>query len=309
MKRIQYHRYGGLNELRLENFEIPEPGPRQIRVKVKAAGLNPMDFGIPTGRIKMMTGSKFPRGLGHDFAGIVEAVGPNVNGFKVGDEVFGGTGLKEAGCIAEQVIANEKDVWIKPAALSFEEAGSLCIVSFTAWTGLMAKAKLKAGQAVYINSGLGGVGRAATQIALLHGAKVTISCGKSRREEALALGVSEVVDYTHFDASKFSGRFDVVFDTHAGLTEKECEIMLKPSGVAVHVDFSFSKMLRYMFSRRHIIIVAKPSPEAVAGILEAAKQGKLVPLVGQTVSLSQAIPAIIELQKTGLPRGKLVVVP
>jgi NADPH:quinone reductase-like Zn-dependent oxidoreductase len=309
MKRIQYHRYGGLGELRLEEFELPQLGPHQVRVQVKAAGLNPMDLGIPTGRIKTLTGSKFPRGLGHDFAGVVLDVGAQVTQFKIGDKVFGGTGLKEAGCFSEQVIANDKDVWIKPSALSFEEAGSMCIVSFTAWTGLVTKAKLKAGQSVFIAGGLGGVGRAATQIALLRGAAVVVSCGASRRDEALAMGVAEAVDYVNFDAGKYRGRFDVVFDTHASLSEQECEVMLKQGGVAVHLDFSFSKMLRYMFSRRHIMIVAKRTPEAVSGILEAAQQGKLAPAVGNKVPLSQAIQAILEFQKTGLPRGKLVVVP
>jgi NADPH:quinone reductase-like Zn-dependent oxidoreductase len=309
MERIQYHRYGGLDGLQLEPFELPPPGPRQLRVRVKAAGLNPMDLGIPAGRIKMLTGSRFPRGLGHDFAGIVEAVGAAVTRFKVGDAVFGGTGLKEAGCFAEQLIANEEDTWLKPSALSFEEAGSLCVVGFTAWTGLMGKAKLKAGQSVFIHSGLGGVGRAATQIALLQGAKVVVSCGSTRRDEALALGVEEAVDYRAFDPRAYRSRFDVVFDTHADLSENQCEVMLAPTGIAIHVDFSFGKMIRYWFSSRHVVVVASPTPDAIAGILDAATRRKLVPAVGQTVPLAHAIPAIRAFQQTGLPRGKLVVVP
>lgn len=309
MKAIQYHRYGGPEVLQLEDVAVPEPGPGQVRVVVKAAGLNPMDMGIRQGLVKMMTGSKFPRGLGHDFSGIVEAVGSEVTRFKAGDEVFGGAGLKEAGCFAEKVIANEKDVWMKPPALSFEEAGAMSVVSFTAWTGLVAKAKVKAGQTVFINGCLGGVGRAATQIALLKGAKVTGSCGASRVEDAKALGVSEVVDYNGLDPSQHRGRFDIVFDTQAKLSMKQCEIMLKRGGVAVHVDFSPLKFLRCLFSRRHFVIIANPDAEAVAGVTAAAAQRMIVPHVGRTVPLSQAIPAIIDYEATGLPRGKLVITP
>ena len=90
MKRIQYHRYGGPEELRMEEVALLEPGRGQIRVRIKAAAANPMDWKIRNGELKTMTGRRFPRGLGHDFAGVVEAVGPKVTRFKVGDEVFGG---------------------------------------------------------------------------------------------------------------------------------------------------------------------------------------------------------------------------
>jgi NADPH:quinone reductase-like Zn-dependent oxidoreductase len=96
--------------------------------------------------MKMMTGRKFPRGLGHDFAGVVEAVGPNVTRFKVGDEVFGATGLKEAGTFAEALVTEDKTVFLKPQSLSFEEAAALPIGSAAAWTALIDKAKLRAGQ-------------------------------------------------------------------------------------------------------------------------------------------------------------------
>ena len=122
MKRVQYHRYGGPEELRLEEVGLPEPGHGQIRVRIKAAAANPMDWKIRNGEMKMMTGWRFPRGLGHDFAGVVEAVGPQGTRFKVGDEVFGATGLKESGTFAEALVTEDKTVFLKPRSLSFEEA-------------------------------------------------------------------------------------------------------------------------------------------------------------------------------------------
>src|SRR5271156_783406 len=171
MRRVQYHRYGGPEELRLEEFSLPEPGRGQIRVQARAAAANPMDWKIRNGELKMMTGRSFPRGLGHDFAGVVEALGPAVTRLKVGDEVFGATGLKQSGTFAEALVTDEKTVFLKPRSLSFEEAAALPIVSATAWTALVDLAKLQAGQQVFITGCLGGVGRIAVQVARMRGAE------------------------------------------------------------------------------------------------------------------------------------------
>src|SRR3954462_3486894 len=101
MKRIQYHQYGGPGVLRFEDFEPARPGPGEVLVRVKAAAANPMDWKIRNGEMKIMTGRKFPRGLGHDFAGVVAAVGDGVTRLSVGDEVLGGASLKAAGAFAE----------------------------------------------------------------------------------------------------------------------------------------------------------------------------------------------------------------
>jgi NADPH:quinone reductase-like Zn-dependent oxidoreductase len=307
MKRIQYHRYGGPEVLCLEEFALAAPGRGQIRVRIRAAAANPMDRKIRSGELKMMTGRKFPRGLGHDFAGVVEAVGPNVTRFKVGDEVFGATGLKEAGTFAEALVTEEKTVFLKPRSLSFEEAAALPIVSATAWTALIDKAKLQAGQRVFITGCLGGVGRAAVQIAKMRGAEIAGSCSASRRDEALALGVREVVDYRAFDANTYRRRFDFVFDTYGALSLRQCGAMLKRGGVALHIVPTPLKMIWSMLSSRHQTIFGKVTPQSLAGIVEAVEEGKLAPTIGRTVPLSEAIPAIIELETTSLPSGKLVI--
>jgi NADPH:quinone reductase-like Zn-dependent oxidoreductase len=309
MKRIQYHRYGGPEELRMEEFALPEPGRGQIRVRVSAAAANPLDWKIRKGEMKIMTGRKFPRGLGHDFAGVVEAVGPNVTRLKVGDKVFGATGLKESGAFAEALIAEEKTVFLKPRSLSFEEAAALPTVSAAAWTAFIDKAKLRAGQRVFITGCLGGVGRAALQIAAMRGADIAGSCSASRRDEALALGAGKVVDYRAFDANAYRGRFDVVFDTHGALSLSQCGAMLKRGGLALHLVPTPRKLIWSMLSPRHHTVFTQVTPQSLEGIVEAVEQGKLSPTIGRTVPLSEAIPAIIELEKTSLPPGKLVVVP
>lgn len=104
MKRIQYHRYGGPEVMRLEDFEPRDLGADNVRVRVRAAAANPMDFGIRNGAMTMVTGRSFPRGMGYDFAGIVEAVGDDVTRLRVGDEVLGGAPIKWSGAFADVVV-------------------------------------------------------------------------------------------------------------------------------------------------------------------------------------------------------------
>jgi NADPH:quinone reductase-like Zn-dependent oxidoreductase len=309
MKRVQYHRYGGPEVLSVEEFALAAPGRGQIRVRIRAAAANPMDWKIRKGEMKMMTGRKFPRGLGHDFAGVVEAVGPNVTRFKVGDEVFGATGLKESGTFAEALVTEDKTVFLKPQSLSFEEAAALPIVSATAWNALIDKAKLQAGQRVFITGCLGGVGRVAAQIAGMRGAEIAGSCSASRRDEALALGVGEVVDYRAFDIAPYRHRFDVVFDTAGVLSLSQCGAMLKRRGMSLHIVPTPAKLIGCLLPSRHHLVFGNPTPQCMAGITEAVERGKLVPAIGRIAPLSEAISAVVELETTRLPKGKLVIVP
>lgn len=309
MKRVQYLHYGGPEELRLDEVTPPDAGRGQIRVQVRAAAANPMDWKIRRGEMKMLSGSQFPRGLGHDFAGVVEAVGPGVERLKVGDEVFGVTSIRQAGAFAEYVVADEKNVGLKPPSVSFEQAAALTIVSVTAWNGLVAKARLRAGQSVFITGCLGGVGRSAVQIARMRGANVVGSCSASGREEALALGVSEVVDYRAFDIASYQRRFDVVFDTAGALSLSQCGAMLKRRGMSLHIVPTSAKLIGCLLPSRHHLVFGNPTPQFMAGIAEALERGQLVPAIGRIVPLSEAISAVVELERTGSPKGKLVIVP
>jgi NADPH:quinone reductase-like Zn-dependent oxidoreductase len=309
MKRIQYLRYGAPEELRLDDVAPPAPGRGQIRVQVRAASINPMDGKIRRGEMKALSGRRFPRGLGHDFAGAVDAVGPDVQRLKVGDEVFGATSIGQAGAFADYVVADEKNVGLKPPSISFEQAAALTVVGLTAWNALIAKARLSAGQSVFITGCLGGVGRAAVQIARLRGAEIVGSCAASGRQEALALGVGEVVDYRAFDVAAYRQRFDVVFDTAGALSLAQCGAMLKRSGVSLHIVPTFAKMIGCLLPSRHYLVFGNPTPQSLAGVAEAAERGQLFPAIGRIVPLSEAVPALIKLERTGEPKGKLVIVP
>ncbi|MFG1495165.1 NADP-dependent oxidoreductase [Saccharospirillum sp. HFRX-1] len=308
MKTIQYDHYGAPGVLRLGERPIPEAGKGQVLVKVKAASVNPMDWKIRRGEMKFMSGSRFPRGLGHDFAGVVEALGADVDRVKVGDEVFGVSAIRQAGAFAEYLAVDEKSLWLKPPSVTFEQAAALTVVGITAWTGLMEKAKLSAGQSVFISGCLGGVGRSAVQLAQLVGARIVGSCSASTREQAVALGVDEVVDYRAFDVTHYRHRFDVVFDAAGALSLRQCGAMLKAGGKSLHIVPTPAKLLGCLLSSRHHLVFGQPNPQSMGGIGKAMEQGKLVAALGQVVPLTEAIPAIVELETTGLPKGKLVIV-
>ncbi len=309
MKRVQYLHYGAPEELRLDEVRPPDAGKGQIRVQVRAASANPMDWKIRRGEMKALSGFRFPRGLGHDFAGVVDAVGPGVERLKVGDEVFGVTSIRQAGAFAEYVVADEKNVGLKPPSISFEQAAALTIVGLTAWNALAAKARLGAGQSVFIAGCLGGVGRSAVQIARMRGANIVGSCSASGREEALAMGVGEVADYRAFDVASYPHRFDVVFDTVGALSLSQCGAMLKRGGMSLHIVPTPAKLIGCLLPSRHHLVFGNPTPQSLAGVAEAAEQGKLVPAIGRIAPLSEAISAVVELERTGSPKGKLVIVP
>jgi NADPH:quinone reductase-like Zn-dependent oxidoreductase len=309
VRRLQYHRYGGPNEVRLEEFKPTRPGPAQILVRVKAASVNPVDWKIRSGTLKFITGKRFPRAMGSDFSGIVEAVGTSVTRLKIGDEVLGMTSMKDSGAFAETVLIDEKLAVVKPPALSFEHAATLPVVGQTAWHGLVDKAHLRPGQSVFVHGCLGGVGRAVVHLARMLGAQVAGSCRGSAMEEARALGIYPVVDYQQLKIGSLTNQFDVVFDTAGTLSLKDGRALLKRGGVVLDIVLSSRKVVGILFSPQHKFVVGKHSPDVLAKIADAAAVGKLPPLIGRTVPLSQAISALAELEQRGTPKGKLVIVP
>jgi NADPH:quinone reductase-like Zn-dependent oxidoreductase len=164
MKRIQYHRYGGPEEMVLETYELRAPGSDEIVVLVKASSVNPADWKMRQGAMKFMTGRRLPRAMGTDFSGVVESVGADVTRFRAGDEVFGTVPLKPFGAFAEKLITKEKLTVKKPASISHEEAATLPTVGVTAWRAMVQKGRLKTEQTVFVNGAYGGVGQAAVHI-------------------------------------------------------------------------------------------------------------------------------------------------
>src|SRR5438128_11817124 len=202
MKAIVNCEYG-VDNLKLQEIGKPTPKDNEILVRVRAASINPVDGHLLRGALLMrpLTGLRKPKNtrFGGDFAGVVEAVGKNVTDFKPGDEVFGA----KRGAVADYicVLADHAAV-LKPANVTFEQAGSVSIAGFTALQGLRDKGRLQAGQKVLINGASGGVGTFAVQIAKAFGADVTGVCSTRNVDLVKSIGADRVIDYTKEDFTK-----------------------------------------------------------------------------------------------------------
>ena len=194
--------YGSTKPLRLGEMPEPELRDRDVLVQVHAAGVNPLDSKIRSGEFKMILPYQLPLILGNDVAGVVVRVGPKVQGFKPGDEVYARPNQDRIGTFAELIAMDEADVALKPKNLTMEEAGSIPLAGLTAWQALVERAKLKKGQKVLIQAGSGGVGTVAIQLAKHLGATVATTTSIANIELVKSLGADIVVDYRRDDFEK-----------------------------------------------------------------------------------------------------------
>ena len=306
-RRIQYHRYGGPDLMRIEEFEPSRPGRGEVLVRVRAAAANPMDWKIRSGEMKLMTGRKFPRGLGHDFSGVVQAVGEGVTRLRIGDDVLGAASLRAAGAFAELVIADEKAVVEKPADLSFEEAAALPIVGVTALQAMTGKRKLQPGEAVFIHGCLGGVGRAAAQIAAQRRASVAGSCRATAAHEAEALGITPIVEFD-FDPTTLGERFDIVLDTAGTLPIRAARTLIRPGGRIVDINPTPARLARSVLPGSYKVLMAKANTRDLQEIARAAGEGAMQLPIARSVPLTEAIGVLTELETDHTPKnGKVVV--
>ncbi|WP_249025840.1 NADP-dependent oxidoreductase [Mycobacterium europaeum] len=295
--------------MQLEDFEPRKLGADDVRVRVRAASVNPMDFGIRNGKMKMVTGRSFPRAMGYDFAGIVEAVGDNVTRLQAGDEVLGGASIKESGAFADVVVAEQKAVVKKPAGLSFEAAAAIPIAAGTAYQALFTKAQLRPGESVFVHASLGAVGRSALQLASAQGASVGGSCRAGSADEARALGIDPIVDFD-FDPTAITQRFDVVLDAAGKLPISKARKILAPHGRIVSVKPSPANIARSALPGPFQVVIAQVVTADIEAIAQAAADGHLRLPVAQAVPLSEAIPALTQMEQHGTAkRGKLIILP
>ncbi|OBZ92052.1 alcohol dehydrogenase [Pararhizobium polonicum] len=307
MKRIQYHRYGGPETMQLEDFELQTPGKREVAIKVAFAAINPIDWKVRNGHLKMVTGKTFPRALGSDFSGTVISIGPGVTRFKAGDAVFGSVQIKDGGALGEAVIAPETFIAKKPADASFEEAACLGTPGITAWNGLVDKAQVKAGDHVFINGCTGAVGESAVQIARMFGANVSGAASAQQMRRAEQMGVHPVVDYRTTDLSRLEERFDAVYDTAGTMTVATGLGLLRNGGVFLDINPTPVKFIRALFNRRLKPIVCTARADILDGLAKAAGEGQLRLPIAATVPLRDAIPQVIALEQGRKLNGKVVV--
>jgi|SRR5579872_986628 len=241
MKSIVMTGPGGPEVLRAAELPIPQIGtPHDVRVRVHAAALNPVDCKI---RTRGQFAGTNPV-LGCDGAGVVESVGSAVERFSVGDAVYfmnGGYG-SEQGTYAQYVVIDERYLARKPASLDFAAAAAVPLVTITAWEALHDQASVHTGQSVLVHGGAGGVGHVAIQLAALAGARVAATVSSSEKANvARSLGASEAINYRTEDVKKAVLRWtdergaDTVFDTVGGATYDSSLELLKYHGTLVTI--------------------------------------------------------------------------
>src|SRR5436190_1002753 len=231
MKAVHIHEQGGLEVLRYEDVPVPEPRTKEVLVRVHAAGVNPVDWKIREGDLGKIA---LPAIMGTDFSGEIEALGPEVAEFRVGEAVFGSV-ADESGSYAEYALAPVSQIVEKPAAMDNIQAAATPVPAMTAWQALFDEAKLEAGQKVLIHAVAGGVGSFAVQFAKWKGAYVFGTASGSNAELARELGVDEFIDYRTQRFEDVVRDADAVFDTVGGETQERSWKVLKKGGVLVSI--------------------------------------------------------------------------
>jgi NADPH:quinone reductase-like Zn-dependent oxidoreductase len=323
--------YGGPEGSRLMDVAAPTPGPRDILVDVRAAGLNPVDFKFRQGKLRAIFRPKLPLVLGNELAGEVIATGRDVKRFRAGDRVFARVGKDRAGAFAERVCVNEDHAALMPRNLEFTAAAAVPLAGLTALQALRDELGVNSGQKLFISGGAGGVGTFAIQIAKWLGAHVTTTA--SKRGEALvrSLGCDEVIDYTAQDISKAQDRFDAGFDLIGGKTLEQMFEIMKPGTKIVSIaaipepqtaikDLGGSRALYAMFwiisygvrsrARRAGIsyryLFMHPSGSDLAQLAELIEQEKLKVIVDRAYPFANISEALAYVE-SGRAKGKVVV--
>jgi NADPH:quinone reductase-like Zn-dependent oxidoreductase len=316
MKAIRFCEYGSPDVLKFEDVEKPVPNDDQVLIRVHAASLNFIDPGVMRGPwpLRLMSGLRKPEktGLGNDVAGQVEAVGKNVTLFKVGDEVFG----VARPSLAEYACARERGLVIKPANVTFEQAGSVTWAGFTALQGLR-KGNIQPGQKVLINGATGGVGTFAVQIAKSFGADVTAVCSSGKVDLVRSIGADHVIDYTKEDFTKGDQRYDVIFDNVGNHSFSDRRRVLAANGVCVLAGIGGAGLYPETWGRivgnfkadllsRFVSYVTKLDKEDLKLLSDLMQTGKVTPVIDRTYKLSETAEAMRYFEE-GHARGKVVI--
>lgn len=319
MKAIVQTKYGSPDVLRLEDVDMPVAKDDEVLVAIHAAAVNIGDWhllrGVPYA-VRAAFGLRKPRSAvpGLDIAGHVEAVGANVEQFRLGDEVFGWC----KGAFAEYACTAEANLLPKPDNLSFEQAAAVGDSAFTALAAVRDQGKVQPGQNVLINGASGGVGTFAVQIAKAFEANVTGVCSTNNVELVRSLGADQVIDYKREDFTEAGQRYDVILDLVGNHSLSDCRRVLSPRGTYVVVGVkdmgrwlgisrqTKALLLAPFVRQRMCVFVTKHSKQDLATLKELAESGKIAPVIDSRFTLDE-VPNALRRQGEGHPQGKIVI--
>ena len=310
MKAIVLEKFGGFDAFELRDVAVPGVGPRQVRVRVHATALNPLDYQIRRGDYADHV--PLPAIIGHDVSGVVEEKGAYVTEFEIGDEVyytpriFGGPGS-----YAEQHVADVELVARKPRNISHLEAASLTLVGGTVWEALVSRAQLAVHETILIHAGAGGVGTIAIQLAKAMGARVITTARASNHDFVRSLGADAVIDYTSEDyvaavAELTNGEgANVIFDIVGGDTLSRSALALADAGRLVSiVDIAQPQNLIEAWGKNaaYHFVFTRQNRGKLDALTNLVERGLIKPVVGAVLPLARLGEAH-ELLENGSARG------
>ncbi len=302
MKAVRIHKFGGPEVLQYEDVPRPEPGTHQVLIRVHAAGVNPVDWKIREGNLGKIP---LPSIMGSDFSGEIEALGPDVTEFRVGELVLGSV-ADESGSYAQYCLAPVSQIVEKPKAIDHVQAAGMPVPSLTAWQALFDHANLTTGQKVLIHAAAGGVGSFAVQLAKWKGAHVIGTASGGNAALVRSFGADEFIDYRTTRFEEAVRDVDVVFDTVGGETQERSWKVLKKGGVLVSIVQPPSQQSATAAGVQGIFVRGDATRnEELTQIAKLVANGQLKVNLETVLPLSEARKAQ-ELSQSGHAHGKIV---
>ncbi|NWK68801.1 NADP-dependent oxidoreductase [Bacillus paramycoides] len=316
--------------MRMTELPTPEINEYEVLAEIHAASINPIDFKIRDGKVKMLLKYKMPLTLGNDFSGVIVKVGAKVNRFKVGDEIYARPRKDKIGTFAEYIAIHEDDIALKPKNLSFEEAASIPLVGLTSYQALHDIMHLQKGQKILIHAGSGGVGTFAIQLAKIMGATVATTASEAGANLVKSLGADKIINYKTEQFEDILKNYDAVFDTLGGTTLEKSFDIIKNGGNIVSVSgipnarfgkefgsgffktllFSLASKKLTALEKRHnaqySFLFMKPSGDQLRIIANYIESGKIKPVIDRVFPFEDAQKAM-EYSESGRAKGKIIV--
>ncbi|MEK0222072.1 NADP-dependent oxidoreductase [Bacillus proteolyticus] len=329
MKAMIIDKYGKV-PMRMAEVPTPEINEYEVLAEIHAASINPIDFKIRDGKVKMLLKYEMPLILGNDFSGVIVKVGSKVTHFKVGDEIYARPRKNKIGTFAEYIAIHEDDIALKPKNLSFEEAASIPLVGLTSYQALHDIMQLQQGQKILIHAGSGGVGTFAIQLAKIMGATVTTTASEAGANLVKSLGADEIINYKTEKFEDILTNYDAVFDTIGGTTLEKSFNIIKSGGNIVSVSgmpnarfgkefgSGFFKTLLFSLASKKLtalekkhnaqysFLFMKPSGDQLRTIANYIEAGKIKPVIDRVFPFEDAQKAM-EYSEAGRAKGKIIV--
>ncbi len=307
MRVLVINKYGGPEQLHIQEVPMPERKKKEVLVRVHCAGVNPVDYKVRNGMIRLLTGRKFPKILGGDIAGTVEQTDLNSD-YRLGQRVFAMLSLKGGG-YAEYVSVKEKNLCLIPENIDFGQAAGYPLAALTAYQAIRKCGGIRPNFRVLVNGASGGVGIFAVQLAKAMGASVTGVCSSNNVDFVKKLGASHVIDYTQQDFTKNSSKYHIIIDAVAKSSFSKCKNILEKNGQYITTLPSFeiflTGLLNFSRSKKARLIAVKPNGKDLAVIATYISKGLLRINIQETFALENGARAH-QLLETERVRGKLV---